>query len=93
MEEIKNEESEMIMCINRKSNEMTELVIKSGVYTYEMINAILLILNKLFETSKTDVSLDENLDAKINAIKAEYKLRFLNVGVIDGEENESIEED
>lgn len=93
MEEIKNEESEMIMCINRKSNEMTELVIKSGVYTYEMINAILLILNKLFETSQTDVSLDENLDAKFNAIKAEYKLRFLNVGVINGEENESIQED
>ncbi len=97
MEEYKNNESETIMFVNRKENDVTELVIKNGTYVYEMLNSILLLFNKMFELSNIDTSLDENLDAKFKAVEEEYKARFLNKdivneGVIDGEETESTEE-
>ena len=73
-------DSENIISIKRKENDAIQLNIKQDVYVYEMINSVMLILNKVFETAKINVSEEDILNSKFDFLKQEYKNRFLNIG-------------
>ena len=81
------ENKEIIINVSRLDENQTGVSILKEVYNYEVISAIILLIDRVFRNSKEEILTSEDVDNKFEELKKEYKQRFSIGDDNIGEEN------
>jgi len=81
------ENKEIIINVSRLDENQTGVSILKEVYNYEVISAIILLIDRVFRNSKEEFLTSEDVDNKFEELKKEYKQRFSIGDDNIGEEN------